>query len=124
MNKCQNAFQDLKVYLTTAPLLSPSILGEKLYLYLAMFPHVVSSALIREEGKVQKPVLLYKPGIKGGKRTISYDGKVGIWTDNSFQVAKTLLPGSCHQYFDRSSIQEGNEQVGNCRMTDPMGYRA
>ena len=123
MNKCQNAFQDLKVYLTTAPLLSPSILGEKLYLYLAMFPHVVSSALIMEEGKVQKPILLYKPGIKGGKRTISYDGKVGIWTDNSFQEAKTLLPGSCHQYFDRSSIQEGNEQVGNCRITDPMGYR-
>ena len=27
-DECQKAFQDLKVYLTTAPLLSPSILGE------------------------------------------------------------------------------------------------
>ena len=56
MNECQKAFQDLKVYLTTALLLSPFILGEELYLYLAVSPHAVSLALIREEGKVQKPV--------------------------------------------------------------------
>ena len=52
MDECQKAFQDLKVYLTTAPLLSPSIPGEELYLYLALSPHVISSALVREEGKV------------------------------------------------------------------------
>ena len=53
---CQSAFEDLKAYLTTAPLLSPSVLGEELYLYLVVTPHAVSSALIREEGRVQKPV--------------------------------------------------------------------
>ena len=46
----------MKIYLTTAPLLSPSVLREELYLYLVVTPHVVSSALIREEGRVQKPV--------------------------------------------------------------------
>ena len=51
-DECQKAFQDLKVYLTTAPLLSPSIPGEELYLYLAVSPHAVSSTLIKEEGKV------------------------------------------------------------------------
>ena len=51
---CQRAFEDLKAYLTSAPLLSPSVLGEELYLYLAVTPHAVSSALIREEGRVQK----------------------------------------------------------------------
>ena len=51
-DNCQKAFQDLKDYLTMAPLLSPSIMGEELYLYLAMTPRAVSSALIREEGKV------------------------------------------------------------------------
>ena len=51
---CQRAFQDLKAYLTTVPLLSPSVLGEELYLYLVVTPHAVSSALIREEGRVQK----------------------------------------------------------------------
>ena len=49
-DKCQKAFQDLKVYLTIAPLLSPSIPSEELYL--AVSPHAVSSALIREEGKM------------------------------------------------------------------------
>ena len=51
-DECQKAFQDLKVYLTTAPLLSSSISSEELYLYLAVSPHAVSSALIREEKKV------------------------------------------------------------------------
>ena len=66
-DECQKAFQDLKVYLTTAPLLSPSILGEDLYLYLAIFPHAVSSALVREEGKVQKPVYYTSRGLRGAE---------------------------------------------------------
>ena len=55
-DECQKAFQDLKAYLTVAPLLSSSILGEELYLYLMVSLHVVSSTLIREERKIQKPV--------------------------------------------------------------------
>ena len=55
-DECQKAFQDLKAYLTVAPMLSLSIPGEELYLYLALSPHTVSSTLIREEGKIQKPV--------------------------------------------------------------------
>ena len=55
-DECQKAFQDLKDYLTTVPLLSPSVQEEELYLYLAVSPHAVSSMLIREEGKVQKLV--------------------------------------------------------------------
>ena len=48
----QKAFQDLKTYLVTTPLLSPFVMGKELYLYLAMTPHVVSSAFVREEGRV------------------------------------------------------------------------
>ena len=51
-DECQKAFEDLKTYLTMAPLLSPSVVGEELYLYLAVTPLAVSSALIREEDKV------------------------------------------------------------------------
>ena len=50
-DECQKAFQDLKMYLVVALLLSPSVMGEELFLYLAVTPHVVSSALIKEEGK-------------------------------------------------------------------------
>ena len=49
---CQRAFENLKAYLTTAPLLSPSVSGEELYLYLVVTLHAISSALIREKGRV------------------------------------------------------------------------
>ena len=51
-DECQKAFQDLKTYLTTTPLLSPFVPSEELYLYLAVSPYAVSLALIREKGKV------------------------------------------------------------------------
>ena len=51
-----------------APLLSPSIPSEELYLYLAVSPHIVSSALIKEEGKVQKLVYYTSRALKGAER--------------------------------------------------------
>nr|XP_023918055.1 uncharacterized protein LOC112029606 [Quercus suber] len=66
-DECQRVFQDQKHYLTTAPMLSPSMLGEELYLYLAVSPHAVSSALIREEEKVQKPVYYTNRTLRGAE---------------------------------------------------------
>ena len=54
--KCQQAFKNLKAYLSSPPLLSPSKLGEELFPYLAVSPAIVSAALVREEDWVQKPV--------------------------------------------------------------------
>ena len=54
--KCQQAFEDLKTYLSSPPLLSPSKVGEELFLYLAMSSTAVSAALVREGDKVQKPI--------------------------------------------------------------------
>ncbi|XP_050242130.1 uncharacterized protein LOC126691095 [Quercus robur] len=48
-----------------APLLSLSVLGEELYLYLAVTPHAVSSALIRKEDKVQRPVYYTSKALRG-----------------------------------------------------------
>ena len=66
-DQCQKALQDLKVYITIAPLLSPSIPGEELYLYLTVSPHALSSTLIREEGKVQKPVYYTSRALRGAE---------------------------------------------------------
>jgi len=52
MAECQQAFEDLKVYLSSPPLLSPSQPGEELFLYLAVSFAAVSAALVREEDKV------------------------------------------------------------------------
>ena len=84
-DECQKAFQDLKDYLTTALLLSPSVQGEELYLYLVVSPHAVSSALIREEGKVQKPVYYTSRALRGAEgRKVPTDREVGFCTNNSF----------------------------------------
>ena len=48
----QQAFEELKAYLSAPPLLSPLQLGEEMFLYLAVSPATVSAALIREEEKV------------------------------------------------------------------------
>ena len=64
-DECQQAFEDLKAYLASTPLLSPSKPGEELYLYLAVSPHAISLALIREEGKVQKPIYYTNKALRG-----------------------------------------------------------
>ena len=55
-NECQKAFEDLKKYLSSPPLLNLSKLGEELYLYLAISQAAVSVALVREEDGSQRPV--------------------------------------------------------------------
>ena len=50
-----------------APLLSPSVVGEELYLYLAVTPHAVSLALIGEEDKVQRPVYYTSKALRGAE---------------------------------------------------------
>ena len=64
-DECQRAFQDLKTYLVMAPLLNPSVMGEELFLYLAVTPHAVSSTLIKREGKVQQPVYYTSRALRG-----------------------------------------------------------
>ena len=50
MDECQKAFEDLKKYLSSPPLLSLSMPGEELYLYIAVSQAAVSAALVRDEG--------------------------------------------------------------------------
>ena len=48
-DECQEAFEDLKKYLSSPPMLSPSKPGEELYLYIAVSQAAVSEALVRKE---------------------------------------------------------------------------
>ena len=54
--ECWQVFEDLKAYLSSPPLLSPSKPGEELFLYLVVSLTVVRAALVREKDRVQKPV--------------------------------------------------------------------
>ena len=55
-DECEEALEKLKEYLIKPPLLSPSVMREKLYLYLTVSNIIISLALIKEEENVQKPV--------------------------------------------------------------------
>ena len=53
--ECERAFQDLKEYLTRAPMLATPKPGEDLFMYLSVSDHAVSAVLLRDQG-MQQPV--------------------------------------------------------------------
>ena len=67
MAECQQVVKDLKAYLSSLSLLSPSKLGEELFLYLAISPIAVSAALVREEENVQKPMYYTSRALRGAE---------------------------------------------------------
>uniref|UniRef100_A0A2N9IZX2 RNA-directed DNA polymerase n=1 Tax=Fagus sylvatica TaxID=28930 RepID=A0A2N9IZX2_FAGSY len=79
-----------------AALNSPSKTGEELYLYLAVSSSAVSSALIREEERVQKPVYYTSRALKGAEERYS----------NMEKLAFALLIASrkLRPYFQAHSI--------------------
>ena len=64
-DECQQAFENLKVYLSSSLLLNPSRPGEELYLYLVISQAAVSAALVREEDGSQKPVYFTSRAFQG-----------------------------------------------------------
>ena len=66
-DECQRAFEDLKRYLSSPPLLSPSVPGEELYLYIAVSQAAVSAALVREDGHSQRPVYFVSRAFRGAE---------------------------------------------------------
>ena len=64
-DECEKAFEELKKYLSSPPLLSPSMPGEELYLYIAVSQAAVSAALVREEGGSQRPVYFISRAFRG-----------------------------------------------------------
>ena len=61
----QQAFEELKAYLSSPPLLSPAKLEEELFLYLAVSLAAVSATLVREEDKIQKPIFYISRALRG-----------------------------------------------------------
>ena len=66
-DECQKAFENLKKYLSSPPLLSPSRPKEDLYLYIAVSQAVVSAALVREEGGLQRLVYFISRAFRGAE---------------------------------------------------------
>ena len=65
MADCQQAFEELKRYLSSPPLLSLTKPGEELFLYLAVSPAAISTALVRKKDGVQKPEYFTSRALQG-----------------------------------------------------------
>ena len=66
-DECQKAFEGLKKYLSSPPLLSLSMPGEELYLYIAVSRVAVIAALVRDEGGSQRPVYFISKAFRGAE---------------------------------------------------------
>ncbi|GKV26884.1 hypothetical protein SLEP1_g36101 [Rubroshorea leprosula] len=71
MEPPKTAFDELKRYLASAPLLSKPKEGESLYLYLGVTDEAVSSILLREENKHQKPICYVSKVLQGAEQNYS-----------------------------------------------------
>jgi len=54
--RCEEAFQELKKYLATPPILAKPVIGEPLYLYVVVSDTAVRGVLVREDRGEQKPI--------------------------------------------------------------------
>ncbi|VFQ81279.1 unnamed protein product [Cuscuta campestris] len=63
--ECQEAFEHLKAYLSSPPVLSKPLARDVLFLYLGVAHLAVSSVLLREEEGVQKPVYYTSRALRG-----------------------------------------------------------
>ena len=108
-DECQQAFEELKAYLSSPPLLSPSQLGEELFLYLAVSPVAVSAALIKEEDRVQKPVYYASRALRGTEERYPPMEKLAFCISHGGSKAQALLSSPYREHNDRQALMNGIE---------------
>ena len=110
-DECEEAFQDLKRYLSNPPLLSQSKEGENLYLYLAVSTTAVSATLIREEAKKQLSVYYVSQAFQGAESNYPRIEKIAF----ALIVASRKL----RQYFQANPILVMTDQPIRKSMNKP-----
>ncbi|XP_075500068.1 uncharacterized protein LOC142538641 [Primulina tabacum] len=76
--KCEQAFQDLKIHLAELPVLVKPEPEEKLFVYLSTTEYAVSSVLIKEEGSDQKHVYYVSHALRGPELRYSEVEKIAL----------------------------------------------
>jgi len=65
--RCEEAFQELKKYLATPPILAKPVIEEPLYLYVAVSDTAVSGVLVPEDRGEQKPIFYVSQTFTGAE---------------------------------------------------------
>ena len=66
--ECQLAFDELKAHIARLPALTSPAQGEVLFIYLAVGEEAISAVLVREEGKIQKPIYYVSRALQGAEQ--------------------------------------------------------
>ena len=110
-DECQKALEDLKKYLSSPPLLSLSMPGEELYLYIAVLQAAVRAALVRDEGGSQRPVYFISRAFRGAEERYPRMEKLAFAL---VTVARKLKP-----YFQAHTIIVLTDQPLKRAMSNP-----
>ncbi|GKV51647.1 hypothetical protein SLEP1_g58282 [Rubroshorea leprosula] len=76
--ECQAAFEELKSYLSSPPLLTKAVDREILYLYLGISDEAISSVLVKEEARQQKPIYYISSVLHGAELRYPIAEKVAL----------------------------------------------
>ena len=87
----QEAFEELKNYLSNPPLLTKPDPGESLYLYLAVSEQAVSAVLVKEQNGDQNPIYYVSKSLLDAETRYSHLRKVNSCTYNCFNKITSLL---------------------------------
>ena len=101
----------MKKYLSSPPLLSPSMPGEELYLYIAVSQAAVSVALVRDEGGSQRLVYFISRAFRGAEERYLRMKKLAFAL---ITVARKLKP-----YFQAHTIIVLTDQPLKRAMSSP-----
>ncbi|XP_071926285.1 uncharacterized protein [Coffea arabica] len=66
--ECQRAFDELKAHIARLPALTSPAQGEVLFIYLAVGKEAISAVLVREDGKIQKPMYYVSRALQGAEQ--------------------------------------------------------
>ena len=94
--ECQRAFEDLKTFLSSPPVLVTPVSGEDLVLYLAISGNAVSSVLARAEGRQHRPVYYVSHILQDVKRRYTKFEK--------FILIVIISARRLHPYFDAYQV--------------------
>ncbi|KAM1121868.1 hypothetical protein PS2_003486 [Malus domestica] len=95
-DECDEAFKNLKDYMTKAPLLSKPEVGDTLIIYLSVSTSAVSSVLIRNDGNVERPVYYTSKTLQDAETRYSNIEKLAL--------ALVMSARKLHPYFQAHSI--------------------
>ena len=121
-NRCEHAFQALKEHLGHPPLLSKSIDGEKLYLYLIFSKEAVSAALVKKKRKCSGPTLCEQEAYRHLNQ-ISRVGKARFSSCDYVQKIKALLSCVLDRGPDQLPFAPNATEARGFRETAQMGDR-